>query len=294
MQTTLTNSAQIDYEYSSGNEIIEVNTQTNTVSTTVMTSGLNILSTASRYSFGPNERILFYIFLSNSQNTAVTNITISYPLPNEISYVQDSSNLLYSDGTIKDIEDTNNTNSKNLPISGFIIPNEDLPNKFDFGFKIGNLDPSQSVLISFAADIKNSDSLPEILKTTATTTYNVVNCEKSTLVSNEIILSKAYSLISATKTVNKETVCCGNELKYDIILNNSGNLSANNVRIYDSLPKEFNLSKVSCIISGITTELSYSIDDSNNLIIPASENEKGFTIPANSSDNIISLYGTIK
>lgn len=293
MPTTVTNSAQVNYEYTASNETIDANAQTNTVKTTIIEPGLNVLAASSKSNFGPGEKLAYYIFLSNAQNSAAQDICVEFPLHKEINYIPENSSILYSDGLSTEIKNINDPTNQSTPISGKIISNSKSKDPYSFGFKIGTLEPGKSALISFFVNIADSDTLPNTFSTSATINYTSNPCQFISLISNEVVVSKAYSLIGAKKTVDKKIACCGSDLKYDILLTNSGNLNANNVRIYDSLPAEFSLSGITCTIGGISSSISYSLDENNNLIIPNSEDKQGLIIPAGSTDNLISIQGTV-
>ena len=294
MSQLLTNHAQIDYQYETSGTIVDSKTQTNSVTTTIIEPNLSILKTSCPNYFGPNSKITFNIYISNSALSTIYNVTIYESSQNYFSYIPGSAVITYSDGTVIPINESNNPEDNNIPLVGNII-NESNIEKNSFGFKIGNLAPNTNIMISYSVEVNNSD-IPESITAYSTAYYSLTDSLSSlrfSVNSNEIILTKAFALITASKSVDKESAFCGDNLCYKILLSNTGNIDATNVRICDPLPNEFRLNNVKFKIADLPYNTSYNVDENNVLTIPAWNSDDGLCIPANTDDNCISIYGTI-
>lgn len=294
MSQLLTNNAQIDYQYETLGNTIDSKTQTNCVTTSIIEPNLNILKTACPNYFGPGGKITFNIYISNNAISTVYNVTIYESPQNYFSYIPGSAVITYSDGTVISINESNDSENNTTPLVGQII-NENNIEKNSFGFKIGNLAPNTNIMISYSVEINNND-IPESITSYSIAYYSLTDSSSSprfSTYSNEIALTKAFALITASKSVDKESAFCGDNLCYKILLSNIGNIDATNVRICDPLPNEFRLNNVKFKIADLPYNTSYNVDENNVLTIPACNSDDGLCIPANTDDNCISIYGTI-
>lgn len=297
MPQTITNNAQIEYQYEASNGTVSLETQTNYVTTNISQNHINILKTSNKDHFGPKEKITYNLFISNNSSSTIFNVEILESLSEFTNYIKNSSTITLSDGIsspIKEIDNTNSAEGENLPIVGNIISSES-ESFNNFGFKLKNIAPNETVLISFSTDINEKDDLPESISNNATLYYSrdPENKIKLSVKSNTNIINKAFAQLVATKSVDKTSAISGDTLTYTISINNQGNINANNVHIIDKLPSNFEVLSVDLVIADLPYKMGYRIDEDNTLTIPASENEQGFCIPANSDDNTITIRGTI-
>lgn len=294
-QTILTNNAQIDYQYETLGNIIDSETQTNYVTTNIIEPNLSILKTACRNYFGPGDKITYNLCISNNAFSTVYNVVVSEFLGNYFKYIEGSAVITYSNGTSIPIEESNDLNNENIPLVGNIVCENNTENPI-FGFRLGHLAPNTNLMISFSVEISNNNDIPNSINSYSIAYYSLnesLTSPRFNVQSNEYIITKAFALLTASKSVDKGTAFCGDNLCYKIFLSNSGNIDAINVRICDPLPAEFRLNNVKFKIADLPYNISYNVDENNVLTIPASSSENGLCIPANTDDNCIFIYGTI-
>lgn len=294
MSQNLTNIAQIDYQYILDNDIVTASAQTNYVTTNIIGPNLTVLLTSSASHFAPGDRIIYSIFVSNTTLSTAYDVSISDPLTDALTYVKGSSTITYCDGISRSVPESDSPSDPNRPIVGNIVL-ENCSTVPQFGFKVGNICPNETVILSFAADV-TSVNAPDTIVTQATAFYStnsIDSCRRVSVLSNQNTITKAFALIAAEKTVDKSSAYCGDTLRYTITLTNAGNVDAANVRIFDALPQGFELQCIKFKIADLPYKISYHVDENNNLTIPATSQEEGFSIPANTDDNFIHIIGTI-
>lgn len=108
------------------------------------------------------------------------------------------------------------------------------------GFTLGTLAPGQSVVIKFQV---TTNTGPITIPNNATISFNaltsstgdIFNASFPTNTANlNVVVNNA--VVSTTKTVDKAFAKAGDLLTYTLLLNNSGNVPANNVVITDAIP----------------------------------------------------------
>lgn len=286
----LTNSAQIDYQYNASGKIMNIGTKTNYVTTNISKSSINLLKTSNSNYYAPGERINYNIFIANSSNDNVYNVSVIDNLPDFLKFIENSAMITNKDGNTSQIL------KKNIIFDyGDIEKKDKNLNKVEF--ILGDLKPNDTVMISYSVTAPPAKEIsPENIETYANLLYSNkpenLNV-KITVKSNINCVTKAYALITAEKIVDKTTVFCGDKLKYTISLNNKGNIDATNVRITDILPNNFKLEEINFIIADLPYSATYKIDENNILNIPADISEPGLCIPANTSDNSIIIKGEV-
>lgn len=296
MPKILTNTAQIDYQYEVGGSLACADVQTNAVTTSVVEPNLSALKTVSKSTYAPGERISYSIFVSNNSNSTAYDVTIKDCLSQYFTLVPCSVNIAYTDGTCSLIPESSDPNSAVRPTYGNIILGNCTNVCPHFGFKVGNIAPNENIMISFSVDISDTNCTADCIENFASIFYSNSACDCtpcSMVKTNVTTITKAYALLTATKIVDKPTVCHGDNLCYRIIINNLGNVDATNVRITDVLPSNFALRDVRFHIAKSPGCVTYAVEEENTLCVPASSSEAGFTVPANSCDNYIAISGVI-
>lgn len=295
MPQTITNNAQIEYQYETVNNTISLETQTNYVTTNIVKNNITVLKTSSKDHFGPNDTIIYNLFISNNSSSSIHNIEIAETLSEFIKYIPNSSNITLSDGITTQITDSNDPNDIERPIVGYIIDNDKTALDNAFGFKINSIEPNSTTLISFSVKVSNNKILPESISSSSILSYSSSkdNISRTVVESNTVTLNKAYALLNAVKSVDKTTAFSGDSLTYTITLSNQGNVNALNVHITDSLPNNFELSSVDLVIADLPYKIGYRVDENNTLTVPASTCEPGFCVPANSDDSVLTIKGII-
>ena len=286
----LTNSAQIDYQYNASGKIMNIGTKTNYVTTNISKSSINLLKTSNSNYYAPGERINYNIFIANSSNDNVYNVSVIDNLPNFLKFIENSATITNKDGCTSQIL------KKNI-ISDYVDIEKKDKNLNKVEFILGDLKPNDTVMISYSVTAPPANEVStENIETYANLLYSNKSenlNKKITVKSNINCVTKAYALITAEKIVDKTTVFCGDKLKYTISLNNKGNIDATNVRITDILPNNFKLENISFTIADLAYSATYKIDENNILNIPADISEPGLCIPANTSDNSIIIEGEV-
>lgn len=293
MPQTITNNAHIGYQYETSNKTVNVETQTNYVTTSITQNCVNILKTSNKDYFGPNDQITYNLFISNNSNSTIYNVELLESLNEFTNYIPKSSTITLSNGTTKKILESNNSLDSCRPIVGNII--NDNENKNKFGFKLNNINPNENILISFSTKVENNDEIPESIASSATLYYSLKSDKIQTLSvsSNTNIINKAYALLNVTKSVDKSVAICGDSITYTINLSNEGNINATNVHIKDTLPCNFKLKSINFLIADLPYNIDYNLDETNTLKIPAKDLDTSLCIPANSNDNVLKINGII-
>ena len=286
----LTNSAQIDYQYNASGKTMNIGTKTNYVTTNISKDSINLLKTSNSNYYAPGERINYNIFIANSSDDNIYNVSVIDNLPNFLKFVENSATFTNKEGNISKIS------QKNILFENNNISKYD-KNLNKIEFVLGNLSPKDTAMISYSVMTPSAkETVPDIIETYANLSYsNKLKSSDSKIVvkSNINSITKAYALITAEKIVDKTTVFCGDKLQYTISLNNKGNIDATNVRITDILPNNFKLEEINFTIADLPYSATYKIDENNILSIPADINETGLCIPANTSDNSIVIKGEV-
>lgn len=287
---TLTNSAQIDYQYNASGKIMNIGTKTNYVTTNISKFSINLLKTSNSNYYAPGDRVGYNIFISNNSNDIAYNVKIIDAISNFLNFIENSATITNKNGNISQMS------KKNISFKNDVVSKSD-KNINCIEFYLGNLEPNGTYIISYyASTLPTQEDLPESINTYAILCYcnkNKVSDKEITVKSNINSISKAYALLEAEKIVDKSTVYCGENLIYTILLKNKGNIDATNVRITDILPEKFKLEEINFIIADLSYSATYKIDENNILNIPADSKEIGLCIPANTSDNSIIIRGTV-
>ena len=288
---TITNNAQINYQYKASGKTINIATNTNYVTTNISKTNINLLKTSNIDYFAPGEKISYNIFIANSSNFPIFNVSIVDNIPSYLVYSDNSATVTNKKGEVTCIK------SENIKFFNESTLKTNKNNK-EIEFFLGTLFANETNMLSYTVQMPIlKENLPKSIDTYATLHYSNKNTENSTknsVNSNINSINKAFALIIAEKIVDKATAFCGDKLIYTISLNNKGNIDATNVRITDVLPKNFKLNDINFIISDLPYKATFNIDENNVLHIPAKEEETGLCIPANTSDNSIIIKGYIK
>lgn len=157
-----------------------------------------------------NDIITYTIQLKNEGNVTANNVTISDTIPTGTTFVNGS--LVGATGTPPLLTLTNP-----LPAGGLTT-------------------------ISFQVKVGNSVPVPNPLENTASTAYtytvdpNVPDGANGNTTSNTTSTQVNTAIVTANKTVDKAYANVGDTLTYTIVLQNTGNVVANNVTLNDPLP----------------------------------------------------------
>lgn len=157
----------------------------------------------------PGDEIEYTLTLRNTGDGDATQVTITDELPNDIRYISGSIDIeLDGDGDVTD---------------------EDL---FGDGVVIDTMEPNDEVVITYMARVDSDAEEGDRLENVAVATDHEgdrAEDEAAVTVQND-----AY--LSITKTVDKSRAKAGEELKYILVVENTGDGDATNLIITDELP----------------------------------------------------------
>ena len=287
---TITNNAQIKYQYEASGKTMNIVTNTNYVTTNISKTNINLLKTSNIDYFAPGEKINYNIFIANSSNLPIFNVSIVDNIPKYLIFLDKSATVTNQKGEITPItyENIQFFNESTLKTN---------KNSKEIEFFLGTLSANETSMLSYAVQMPTlKETLPKSIDTYATLYYSNKETEvskKNSVNSNINSINKAFALLVAEKIVDKTTAFCGDKLIYTISLKNKGNIDATNVRITDVLPKNFKLEDINFIISDLPYKSTFRVDENNILNIPEKEEDIGLCIPANTSDNSIIIKGYI-
>lgn len=260
MNNKIRANAKISYAYSLGATQINNFCETNTIDVEIRYVDLKIKKSANNYFYKPGDLLHYSIVISNIGNY----------LAEDVIVVDDLKNLTYVEGSCSVLISHN--------VSQVLTPNLDTDN---ITFEIGHIEPQTSVVINYSAvanpDIRNNEDL--------TNTATIYSKRINPIYSNIISIEQKYANIVSRKTASKEYVYNYDYLDFTISLTNTGNASAYNVQIIETLPQGFVLlDKEEAITIGDQPYLGYEFDPKTNLIkltleeIKAEDNEVIITI----------------
>ena len=103
----LTNSAQIDYQYNASGKTMNIGTKTNYVTTNISKDSINLLKTSNSNYYAPGERINYNIFIANSSDDNIYNVSVIDNLPNFLKFVENSATFTNKEGNVSKISQKN-------------------------------------------------------------------------------------------------------------------------------------------------------------------------------------------
>ncbi len=249
MTNCIQNKACIEYQFNRGGQCMQETTCTDSVCTEVAFPHLVVQKIAQSKYFQPGEKICYSIVITNTGEAPACNIAVAEPLCKQC-YVNGSATL--------------SINGQPAHCSRLVVGNvvQEPCQRRQFGFRIGDLCPNDTAVITFCTI---PDCSACAICNQVTVFYNGCNCRQSAT-SNTVELTKAFAKVVAEKCVNKTCATCGDELVYTIILTNCGNLPAHNVNVVDQLPACFCVKQYGVKVNGLNC--NYRISPDNLLTIP--------------------------
>lgn len=211
---------------------IATNLISNSTTTTLSFLTLNSTKSVNKTFAKVGDTLTYNIVISNIGNVTASNVVFIDTIPNDTTLV---ANTLTQDSTPI-------AGSPNPP--GVTLPNEIKPlgvTTITFNLLVTTIPnpnpiPNSAVATSiFTIDVT---TIPTRVGTAATAT-NIVNTQIN-----------SASLRGITKTVDKVFVTCGENITYTVILPNSGNVTAFNVIVRDTIPNGTVLDPTSIFING--------------------------------------------
>ncbi|WP_433947898.1 DUF7507 domain-containing protein [Bacillus tropicus] len=226
----VSNGSSASYQYivnPSQSPVIK-NISSNLVSTQINNANLALTKSTNKQFATIGETISYTILITNSGNTAATNVQLTDPLPNGTILTPGSVTL---NGVLQNVD------------SLIALPIGTIPGgaTFTLSFQVTVINiPTQNPIINnaFASYLYTvNPSLPPTSKTAN---------------SNSVTSTIRLANLQATKSVDKTFAEVGDVLTYTVALTNNGNVIANNVVLSDSIANGTSFVPNSVIVNGVT------------------------------------------
>lgn len=212
------NQATMTYAIIGNTTTVPDSLASNIVTTTITNITLSTLKVVDKNFADVGDTLSYAIRLSNLGNTTATNLLFVDTLPSDLPLVSGS---FKQDSTLV-------SGTPNPP--GVILPNA--------------LGPNQTTTITFQIKVTTLPSVNPIPNSAATSTSYIID---PSLVPNRVGAANAATnsvstqvnhadLTSSSKRVDKNAAACGDTLTYTIVVPNSGNMTAINVLLKDTVP----------------------------------------------------------
>lgn len=225
------NHAQIDFQYLNGTIVTSSLVNSNTVLTTINTATLTLTKTAPSI-IALGDVLTFTVNVSNVGTTSALNVTLLDTIPAGTTYVPGSATI-------------NGVPAPNSPAPPTGINVGTLPNGYYYNlvFKVNVVSLPSSQSITNYCDATYSYLVDPT--STASTSKRVT--------SNVTTSSVGYaSLSSITLIGNSSYVKCGDIITFTVSIPNTGNSTALNVSIIDTIPNGMTFVSNSVTINGVT------------------------------------------
>lgn len=247
--------ARVKYSYNLDGVNLNGVSTSNVVSTEVRKMGLLAKKFSSSDYFKPGDIMTYNIVLTNSGNSKTNNIVITDIINNQ--------ELLTN--TIK------YSLLNNQEVNLTYIYEENI-----FKIQIPYLEPNDVCVITYKTITSNVKEIKSLI--------TIASDEVEETKSKDLKLKQGYAHIECYKQTQDDFTYLNSDLTYDLILKNTGNISAYNVEIYDELPVTFKLNE----------ENPLTLDD-KNLPFEYSNNILTFSIPEvlPESELLIKINGKI-
>ncbi|MEK5042391.1 DUF11 domain-containing protein [Bacillus sp. FSL L8-0637] len=242
---TVSNGSSASYQYTvnpSQSPIIK-NISSNLVSTQINNANVTLTKSTNKQFATIGETISYTILITNSGNTAATNVQLTDPLPN---------------GTI--------LTAGTVTLNGVLQNVDSL-----IALPIGTIPGGATVTLSFQVTVINITAQNPIINNAFASYLYTVNPSlpptSKTANSNAVTSAIRLANLQAIKSVDKTFAEVGDILTYTFSLTNNGNVTANNVLLSDTIANGTTFVPNSVIVNGITqpgaTPASISIGSIN-------------------------------
>ncbi|MDX5835037.1 cell surface protein, partial [Bacillus cereus group sp. BfR-BA-01748] len=244
----------------------------NAVSTTINSAILTTQKSADKSIVSVGDTITYTTTITNTGNTAATNITFTSAIPASITFIPNSF-------TINGVQQ-----SGAQPALGVTIP---------------NIAPGETVTVTFQVNVISVPPSNSIMgNDTILYSYTVDpnGTPITTSISTNIVTNPVLdAMITMVKSVDQTLVTLGDTITYTTILTNSGNTNATNITFTDLIPDGTTFITDSVTIDGITQiGLNPNTGITIGLIAPNSSISIAFQVTATSTpaQNPIANFAT--
>ncbi|HHB2013234.1 TPA: beta strand repeat-containing protein, partial [Bacillus cereus] len=233
----------------------------NAVSTTINSAILTTQKSADKSIVSVGDTITYTTTITNTGNTAATNITFTSAIPASITFIPNSF-------TINGVQQ-----SGAQPALGVTIP---------------NIAPGETVTVTFQVNVISVPPSNSIMgNDTILYSYTVDpnGTPITTSISTNIVTNPVLdAMITMVKSVDQTLVTLGDTITYTTILTNSGNTNATNITFTDLIPDGTTFITDSVTIDGITQiGLNPNTGITIGLIAPNSSISIAFQVTATST-----------
>ncbi|MGL5327672.1 MAG: DUF11 domain-containing protein, partial [Peptostreptococcaceae bacterium] len=191
--------------------------ESNTVNTLINSTNVSINKSVDKVFADIGDTISYTIVIKNTGTTTATNVVFTDTIPNDTTFV---------------------TNS--FTQNGVALPGQNPQN----GISINNIGVNQTITLTFKV-IVNTIPSPNPIPNDGIVKYNYTVDPSTPVIKNDgEISNKVNTLVnnanldSITKKVDKNFAIVGDVITYTISIPNSGNVTANNVILVDTIPND--------------------------------------------------------
>ncbi|MEC1980268.1 cell surface protein [Bacillus cereus] len=226
----VSNSSSASYQYTvnPSQSPVTKNISSNLVSTQINNANVTLTKSTNKQFATIGETISYTILITNSGNTAATNVQLTDPLPNGTILTPGSVTL---NGVLQNVD------------SLVALP-------------IGTIPGGATVTLSFQVTVINITTQNPIINNAFASYLYTVNPNlpptSKTANSNSVTSTIRLANLQATKSVDKTFAEVGDVLTYTFALTNNGNVTANNVLLFDSIANGTSFVSNSVIVNGVT------------------------------------------
>lgn len=221
-------SASYQYTVNPSQSPVTKNISSNLVSTQINNANLALTKSTNKQFATIGETISYTILITNSGNTAATNVQLTDPLPNGTILTPGSVTL---NGILQNVD------------SLVALP-------------IGTIPGGATFTLSFQVTVINITTQNPIINNAFASYLYTVNPNlpptSKTVNSNSVTSTIRLANLQATKSVDKTFAEVGDVLTYTFSLTNDGNVAANNVVLSDSIANGTAFVPSSVIVNGVT------------------------------------------
>ncbi|PFI22784.1 DUF7507 domain-containing protein [Bacillus cereus] len=221
-------SASYQYTVNPSQSPVTKNISSNLVSTQINNANLTLTKSTNKQFATIGDTISYTILITNSGNTAATNVQLTDPLPN---------GTILTPGTVT--------------LNGVLQNVDSL-----VALPIGTIPGGATFTLSFQVTVINITAQNPIVNNAFSSYIYTVNPSlpptSKTANSNSVSSTIRLANLHAIKSVNQTFAEVGDVLTYTFALTNDGNVAANNVLLSDSIANGTSFVPASVIVNGVT------------------------------------------